>query len=638
MSKPNELHEDTVFQADSDIQRIVSELPPILKEIPDNISPEEKAKLPPYVNRLRHFLKISCAHKRLVIHRAFLNHITSLTICKSKSGQVTLGKISKGNASLSSDPQNRPTDPKLSFGRFPGPASNLNRKSAIESKAICIKLSREITREIVECTSQFEERPTWNTPYIAVGAMTLLSLDLLELSMHSSSSKLRNKRTAEYEIDVSTTKTINRAKKHLKRCPNQSGMRGFEGSSEVNPAVTDQEDNGTWTEMSTTLETLTDEEIQSMKEVRRRELEQGLEVLERLSRWSPIAERGVILVRNLLGQKDPLNTVIDPDKTPSHQRTCYRPGIFATTAKSLTAPITKIVARQDLKIPGQIDLFPPQAKQCIDSRLVDTNEGNRRVSPNTLSPLAHVPPILPPNVNSGESYHFNQVQPSEVFQSTNAQQYHLGTSYPQVPTQDLRAITHSHASNATFHISTNDEQSRSNVHSNFTSPQPLPQSFKFTHQNPHIPESDFVQTSTSNLKPDYISPIPTNSTNLNQIRNQSPLQFINKTTTDQRNHHQQQHPIDLSNHQASYLTSTTDSNTNSSSTNLLQTCSISRSDESHPGPNENGFQTLHQDQTRRVWQNNDEIGVPYDYIESLLNSSFGHYAAPIDFDGIFFPS
>lgn len=636
MSKPNELHEDTTFQADSDIQRIVSELPPILKEIRENISPEEKAQLPPYVNRLRHFLKISCAHKRLVIHRSFLNHITSLTACKSKSGQSTSGKISKCNPSLSSDPQNRPTDPKASFRRFPGSASNLNRKSAIESKAICIKLSREITREIVESTSQFEERPTWNTPYIAVGAMTLLSLDLLELSMHSSSSKMRNKRTAEYEIDVSTTNSVDRAKKHSKRCPNQNSMHSFEGSSDVNQVTNNQEDSSTWAEMSTRLETLTDEEIQATKEVRRRELEQGLMILERLSRWSPIAERGVILVRNLLGQKDFSNTVIDAEKTPNHLPTCYRPGIFATSANSLTTPITKIVARQDLRCTGQIEPFSPQVKQGIDSRLININEGDRRVSPNNLSPLAHVPPILPPNVNPGESFQFNQVAPTDVF-STNTQPYHIGTSYQQVPTPELGAINQSHAQNATFDMppkifeQKDDEQRRSNVHSNFTSPQPLPQSFKYTNQNPHLPESDFVQSSTSNLKPDYISPIPTNSTNLNQIRNQSPLQFIK--TPDQRTHHA--HSIDLSNHQNSYLNST--NNTNSSS-NLLQPCSIPRSDETHQ--NENGFQTLnhHQDQTRRVWQTNEEIGVPYDYIESLLNSSFGHYAAPIDFDGIFLPS
>ncbi|KAH9814367.1 hypothetical protein DFH28DRAFT_1082960 [Melampsora americana] len=620
MSKPNELHEDTMFQADSDIQRIVSELPPILRDIPENISPEEKAQLPPYVNRLRHFLKISCAHKRLVIHRSFLNHITTLTSCKSKSGQV--------------NPQNRLTDPKTSFKRLPGSASNLNRRSAIESKATCIKLSREITREIVESTSQFEERPTWNTPYIAVGAMTLLSLDLLELSMHSSSSKLKNKRPAEYEIDVSNTNSVNRAKKHLKRCPNQNSMRSFEGSSEGNSLIHDQEDSSTWTEMSTTLETLTNEEIQATKEERRKELEQGLMVLERLSRWSPIAERGVILVRNLLGQKDPSNPVINAEKTFNLQRTCYRPGIFPTTSKSLTAPMTKIVARQDLKNTGQMHLFPSQVKQGIESRLINTNEGNRTLSPNNVSPLAHLPSILPPNVNSEDSFQFNQVAPPDVFQSPNDQQYHLGTAYQQIPTQDPRGINHSHASNATFNMSPNDEQSRSNLHSNFTSPQPISRSFKYTHQDSHLSESDFGQTSTTNLKPDYISSVPTNSTNLNQIRDPSPLQFINKSNPDPANHHT--HQIDLANHHPpSYLPNSITS-TSSSSTNLLQPCSISRSDEAHQ--NRNDFQSLNQNQSRKVWQNSEEIGVPYDYIESLLNSAFGQYAAPIDFDGIFLPS
>lgn len=328
-------------------------LPASLREVPEYISPEEQAKLPPYVTQLRHFLQISCAHKRLVIHRAFLNHLTSVNTTRAKSepfyadvNETHFTPCKSSAFSASSCSVHSPQKP--GQRRCEGTHPNLSRPSAMRSKQICIELARQITREIVHSASAFEQRPTWSTPYIAVGAITLLSLDLLEMcAMRSSSSKQKNKRCTRSEshgIEFLDTRRPNKViKLHPDQSSNQHAGIGAGPSDNQAEKVSGIQD-------STTPKTLTDEEIGQETEIRRRELEQGLAVLQRLSRWSPIAQRGVTLVKSLLNQKDPLNTLITCEKNRiESDLSGNRSPLSPTITHSLTALTTKIVSTQELK-------------------------------------------------------------------------------------------------------------------------------------------------------------------------------------------------------------------------------------------------------------------------------------------------
>lgn len=165
--------------------------------------------------------------------------------------------------------------------------------------------------------------------------------------MRSSSSKQKNKRCTRSEshgIEFLDTRRPNKViKLHPDQSSNQHAGIGAGPSDNQAEKVSGIQD-------STTPKTLTDEEIGQETEIRRRELEQGLAVLQRLSRWSPIAQRGVTLVKSLLNQKDPLNTLITCEKNRiESDLSGNRSPLSPTITHSLTALTTKIVSTQELK-------------------------------------------------------------------------------------------------------------------------------------------------------------------------------------------------------------------------------------------------------------------------------------------------
>lgn len=155
-------HEDTIATAEAELQRIVAGLPPALQEAPPYES-MANSNFPPYVPGLRHYLQITCSHKRLVMHRQFLQYTASRADAASVPPPLT--------------PQVR------------------------ESRNICVTASRHILRELARVTAQ-EVRPTWTTPYQAAGAATLLMLDVLERQATGSNDAETMARHQELEVGL----------------------------------------------------------------------------------------------------------------------------------------------------------------------------------------------------------------------------------------------------------------------------------------------------------------------------------------------------------------------------------------------------------------------------------------------------
>ncbi|KAG0152304.1 hypothetical protein CROQUDRAFT_35062, partial [Cronartium quercuum f. sp. fusiforme G11] len=608
-------HEDTLVEADQEIQRIVAGLPPSLREVPDyNISPEERNKLPSYVPQLRHFLQISCAHKRLVIHRAFLNHINSVTFTKSGCGQgimegTQLNQKNCSSSPFATDAEITHLNSQLFLRRCKTTLANMNRKSAIESKAICIKLARKITREIVQATREFEERPTWSTPYIAVGAITLLSLDLLEMcAICANALRITNKRSMDHDCNGTGRSESPRPWKHLKRCPNQT-CSDLEESNDAGRSRNQEIETNSLTEVSCPPEVRTDEEIKQKKEVRRRELEQGLAALEKLSSWSPIAERGVTLVRSLLSQKDPLNTLINPENNRlDYELSCHRLATLPKITNFLTTPTTKIVARQDLKSAEKLGPSTMSNTRLENETRLENRAGiNQDLAPIHPQTYTHAPPLFSPSLKSSSSFPYSQVTSSCSLQPPSGLQYSFSASYNSGPTQYTRS---SQTPDVKF--------------------SPNPSEYEPREFEPQIPKPGITS-----ISPKYIDmssqlylrqqgspfqqidlPRPQPSTGFDDDRNpQSILRPSPKTSEPQQVPEQAPFPITqpLPPLPPPILVNTPNSIDENVETNRLNFV------ESRPSTG---------------WEMS-EYGVPYDYIESLLHSSFGLYAAPIDFDALF---